>query len=131
MKGNPDETRQIKANNASRNEIRMAKTFAWIVATYIICYAPLTLNFLIVASTENVKVFQTHWLLRLFHVFSICIAHFNSVLNPFIYAYRIKDVREAMKDVFRKIMCGGFDLGCCKKSVTVMEQRSRESEETL
>lgn len=60
------------------------------------------INFFMVALTRNSLLFQTNSLLRAFHNFSICAAHFNSAINPFIYAYRIKDVRETVKMMYMK-----------------------------
>lgn len=82
---------------AKKREIRVANTFALIIGSFIISWTPLTVNFLVVAVTRNRQFFQDNGPLRIFHIFSICAAHFNSAIDPIIYAYRIKDIRETLK----------------------------------
>lgn len=95
---------EIRQNQARQKEIKIAKTFTWVIVIYFICYTPLNINLIIVDVTKNVKFFQENEYLRAFHVFSICIAHVNSAINVFIYAYKIKDIRNRMKEVI-----------CCRK----------------
>lgn len=90
-------------NRPKTTEVRMAHTFALIIGSYILFWTPVTVNFLIVALTENGNFFQSHWILQLYFNLSVCAAHFNSALNPFIYAYRIKDVREAANESCQKL----------------------------
>lgn len=87
----------------------MAKTFAMIIGGYIICWAPITIMFIVMTITENLQFFQNNWILGFFQMFTICIAHFSPAVNPFIYAYRIKDVRDTVKQVFfRKTLKNGI-----------------------
>lgn len=92
---------RVDPSVAKRQEVRMAYTFALVIGTFIICWTPVTINFLVVAITKNRQYFQDHGLLNFFHVFSVCATHFNSAIDPIIYAYRIKDVRDTMKNLFR------------------------------
>jgi hypothetical protein len=95
---------QNKLKKPRGKEIKMAKNFAWIILVFIICYTPMYLNFIISMISKNDKFFHQNSYLRIFHLFSICIAHFNSVVNPFIYAYKIKPIRDRMKTYI-----------CCRK----------------
>lgn len=92
---------QASLHKPRKTEIKIAKTFVWVIGAFIVCYAPLNINFLVVAVTRNGKFFQTNNLLRVYHVFSICIAHFNSAVNPFIYAYKVKHMRDKMKEILK------------------------------
>lgn len=82
-------------------DIRMANTIAMIIGAYMVCWAPLIVVFFTVAYTEDIMFFQANDLLRTYYIFAICFAHFNSGVNPFIYAFRLRNVREAMKKVLR------------------------------
>lgn len=53
-------------------------------------------------STEEETIFESpSTLTMLINTFCDCGVHFNSAVNPFIYAYRIKDVRDAVKKLFK------------------------------
>lgn len=63
---------------------------------------PITFKFLIVAITKNRRFFRDYSLtFNLAYDFIIYIAiHLNSAIDPLIYGYRIKKVRDAIKKFF-------------------------------
>lgn len=77
-----------------KNEIKAAKTLAMVVGTYFILWVPGTISFLIMAITNN----------RNFHKptleISTILVHVNSAIDPLIYAYRMRKVREALRQLF-------------------------------
>lgn len=82
-------------------EIKIAQTFALVVGTYVICWAPMTINFFIVAFKGDPELFQKDPILQFYNKISMCAAHFSSAVNPFIYAYRVKDIRDTFKEVLQ------------------------------
>lgn len=80
-----------------RNEIRAANTLAMIVGTFIILWTPGIISLFVMALTEN-REFPLD-ILEL----STILVHFNASLDPLIYAYRMRNIREALKKIFK---CG-------------------------
>lgn len=76
----------------------MAQTFALIIAALIMCWTPQLTIYFVVGHTKDEDFFQRTSFLRAFHVFAILTAQLNSAINPFIYAYRIKEVRDQIKE---------------------------------
>lgn len=91
-------------------EVRIAYTFALVLGVYVICWTPFTVNFLIIAYQEDFDYFQKNRILNFYNMMSICLSHFNSAANPFIYAYRIKDVREFVVKRIFKLLCRKFSV---------------------
>lgn len=87
----------------NKNEVRVAKTFALIIGSFIIFWTPLTIMGTIVAFKRDSHYFDNDESARIWFMFAACAAHFNSAIDPVIYAYRIKDVRVIIKRLFK---CG-------------------------
>ncbi|KAI1293460.1 putative G-protein coupled receptor No9 [Halotydeus destructor] len=78
----------------SRREVKKAQKLSIIVMFFMVCWVPLyTLN----AFEAFWLVNAPSWLLDTF----IILSHVNSALNPVLYAYHMKDFREA----FRRLLC--------------------------
>lgn len=75
----------------------MATTFGMIVGSYIVCLSPIIAVFTTIWITENPDYFEQNQSLKTFKVFASWSTHVNPAINPFIYAYRIKKVRDTMK----------------------------------
>lgn len=86
-----------------QKEIRVAKTSALIIGTFILCWTPITVLDMIIAYTRDLTIFDGNAVSRNCFMFSVCAAHFNSAIDPIIYAYRIKDVRVTIRNILR---CG-------------------------
>ena len=92
--------------NGGRNPLNIARykktvyTVAWVQLALLVCYAPfiiITIHFnsntVYGSSTEDQFIaFQ----------FAACLVNFNSSLNPILYCWRIRDVRQRVKNIFRK-----------------------------
>lgn len=78
-----------------RNEIRAANTLAMIVGTFIILWMPGIMSLFVMAITQN----------RDFHLdilmLSTVLVHLNAAIDPLIYAYRMRNIREAMNNLFK------------------------------
>lgn len=77
-----------------RREVKKAQKLSMIVMFFMFCWFPLyTLNFL--ESYDWVK--HPTWLMDTL----IILSHLNSAINPLLYAYHLKDFREA----FHRVLC--------------------------
>lgn len=76
-------------------EVHAAKSLAIIVGLFGVCWLPLHIINCINYFCQNCE--RTHiWVMNI----AIILSHANSVVNPFIYAYRIREFRQT----FRRIM---------------------------
>lgn len=96
---------KIEMDKKRNTEVRIAKNSALIVSAYIriIGWAPITTVLAMMTITENLQFFQQNWHLQVVQMSSICVARFSPAINPFIYAYRIKDVRETVNSIFHSM----------------------------
>ena len=73
----------------------------WVQVTLFICYLPFVI---IEALTDltSVKLSSSVYLVK---TFSFTFVFLNSALNPFLYCWKIKEVRQAVKHTIRQIHC--------------------------
>ena len=72
----------------------------WVQITLVVCYLPYAIVATIVSTTE------THTqLLDLSLEAVLTLVLFNSSLNPFLYCWKMKEVRQAVKDTIRQFCC--------------------------
>ena len=96
-----------------QKEVRAANTLAMIVGTFIILWMPGIVSLFIMAITKN----------RDFHIdileLSTILVHLNSAIDPIIYAYRMRNIREALNQFFK----------CFKRTNKIQNQSSLSSNE--
>lgn len=85
-------------NDFRRVQVKIAKTFMLLVGVYILCWTPMTINLIIQAASNDPMILKNS-ALYIFYSLSIWAAHFNSAIDPIIYAYKIKDIRNSIKQV--------------------------------
>ena len=93
---------QIQAQFQQRNaqamvllhERKSALNVVYIYIVFVACYLPQLCSMFADAITGNLSV------LSLFTLFFVC---FNSSLNPLIYCWRYREVRQIMKEALKKI----------------------------
>lgn len=83
-------------SNLTDTQNSVTKTLSMIVGSFLICWMPMIFC-LLFAKNHDKKLNEKLWMLIKM------LPHFNSAIDPIIYAYRIKDVRDAVKALFR---CG-------------------------
>ena len=72
----------------------------WVQLALVVCYAPVcTLN-IVIAHTKKYS-----FLLFVVYKVAIILICFNSTLNPFLYCWKISEVRQAMKQAIREALC--------------------------
>lgn len=80
-------------------DIKIAKTFAIIYGDYVIFWTPGQVVVSVISYMKNSEQFTQTQLVHA-NFAALCLIHLNSALNPLIYAYRIKSVRETIKRIF-------------------------------
>lgn len=87
--------RTNSAESAPEREEKAAKTLSLIVVSFIVCWLPMTISFFVFGFKKDRGFTE--------EILDVCIilSHFNSAIDPLIYAYRIKDIRETVKSFLR------------------------------
>ncbi|KAL7049575.1 hypothetical protein ACKWTF_003774 [Chironomus riparius] len=86
--------KQIQLSDQAVNkEIKTSISISLIVLVFYITWIPIQIIYVVTVFCD--KCIDV-WFIGLF----ICIAHFNSAINPLIYAYRMKDIRKAILKLF-------------------------------
>lgn len=84
------------------NVMRFRKTVIsalWVQATFLMCFLPLTIiMILVISSFRTATVFFIRDL-------AISLLFFNSSLNPFIYCWKIKHMRQAVGGTVKRCLC--------------------------
>ena len=73
----------------------------WVQVTLFICYLPFGITQAL-TDLKSVKVSSSFYLAK---TFSFTLVFLNSSLNPFLYCWKMKEVRQAVKDAIRQIYC--------------------------
>ena len=71
----------------------------WVQLALVVCYLPYIIS---EALTSKGRITVSAYLAR---QFSITIAYLNSSLNPVLYCWKIREVRQAVKGIIRQIFC--------------------------
>ena len=69
----------------------------WVQVTLVVCYLPFG-----IAITFLLKGGETFFLV---YLITLTLLQLNSTLNPFIYCWKITEVRKAVKDTIRELFC--------------------------
>ena len=74
-------------------------TAIWLQLTLVVCYLPYGIMAALVTrrilSSSNLFVLE----------FAVTLAYLNSSLNPFLYCWKIGEVRQAVKETIRQVLC--------------------------
>ena len=84
------------------NIARYKKTVAtaiWVEVTLIACYVPYGIVIAVIFNHESSPFLDVTWGLT---VTLVCL---NSSLNPLLYCWKIKAVKQEVKSMIRKILC--------------------------
>ncbi|XP_077594149.1 adenosine receptor A2b-like [Stigmatopora nigra] len=87
-----------------QKEVHAAKSLAIIVGLFAFCWLPVHIincfNYLCDSCNR-----PHHWVMNI----AIILSHANSVVNPFIYAYRIREFRQTFRRILRQHILGQKD----------------------
>ena len=72
----------------------------WVELALVVCYTPCYL-------VGTVFIYSTKYSSHIFFTLQIAtiFVYFNSTLNPFLYCWKISEVRQAMKQTIRQALC--------------------------
>ena len=98
-----DYAQQQPSQPNALNMVRYRKALQsalWVQLALVVCYVPLlTVEILISLRKERSPN------LIIFRGIAVVIFYFNSTLNPFLYCWKISEVRRAVKQTIRKAIC--------------------------
>ncbi|NWS80361.1 AA2BR protein, partial [Toxostoma redivivum] len=92
-----------------QKEVHAAKSLAIIVGLFAFCWLPLHILNCITHFHEDFSRSKPEWVMYV----AIILSHANSVINPIIYAYRIRDFRCTFRKILSKILCKADDFPKC------------------
>ena len=96
------QTQQQAANPLSVARYRRsASNMLWIYVLFVLCYLPYTLTRIAVRLDGHTVFIQS------IAEFAATVTCFNSCLNPFVYCYRLPEIRASVLETLHKI-CGHF-----------------------
>ncbi|XP_015603170.1 adenosine receptor A2b [Cephus cinctus] len=96
---------------AQKREVKATQNLSRIVIFFIICWFPLYTINCVEAFCPDCKVNDV------FLNFCIILSHLNSVGNPLLYAYHLKDFRAALKNFMYKLLFPNSDIKASVVSV--------------
>ena len=92
----------VETNTEHVNKVTSLKTSAFnafiVFLALIICYSPYLVVFYLVTSVNPIDM-------RIARSLTSTIVFINSSLNPFLYCWRVCEIREAVKQTCRKLVC--------------------------
>ena len=78
---------------------KIVHTIGWVQLTLVFCYFPIFTFLILSTVADRYKVGS------FFHASSLTVVYFNSTLNPILYCWKIREVREAVKTTLKQIPC--------------------------
>lgn len=94
-----------KSRSTLQKEVQAAKSLAIIVGLFAVCWLPLhIINCFTLFCPECAR--PPVWIMYV----AIILSHANSVVNPFIYAYRIREFRQTFRKIVRRHVLGRQEL---------------------
>ena len=103
---------QIYSHNVQQrnqtNQLNIARyknavsTAIWLQLTLVACYLPQGVVFALRAKSElSVSVYHAK-------IYTTTLVYLNSSLNPILYCWKLDEVRQAVKDTIRQVLCHCF-----------------------
>ena len=74
-------------------------TIAWVQLALVSCYFPIFIFLILSTVADLYKVGS------IFHMSALTVVYFNSTLNPILYCWKIREVREDVKTTLKQIPC--------------------------
>ena len=98
-----DRVQQQSSQTTALNMARYRKAVSsalWVQLALAVCYVPTVLVLLVLAS---IKTYSSHVVVM--SAIANILTCFNSTLNPFLYCWKVKEVRQAVKQTIRQALC--------------------------
>ena len=97
--GDQQRTSQTNALNMARFR-KAVYSALWVQLALVVCYAPMYTVTIVIAYTKKYSL-----LLVVTWKVAVILLYFNSTLNPFLYCYKISEVRQVVKLTIRQALC--------------------------
>ena len=97
--GDQQQPSQTNALNMARFR-KAVYSALWVQLALVVCYAPVCTVNIVIAHTKKYSL-----LLFVIYKVAIILLCFNSTLNPFLYCWKISEVRQAVKQTIRQALC--------------------------
>ena len=92
-----------QANQLNIERYRKAvSTAIWLQLTLVACYLPNGVVMAVVAKSGLSSSIHYAW------TYALTLVFLNSSLNPILYCWKIEEVREAVKNTIRQLLCYSF-----------------------
>ena len=98
-----DHVQQQPSQTTALNMERYRKAVSsalWVQLALAVCYLP---KFIILVVINHSKTYSSR--LVVIDAITTILVHFNSTLNPFLYCWRIREVRQAVKQAIQEALC--------------------------
>ena len=97
--GDQQRTSQTNALNMARFR-KAVDSALWVQLALVVCYTPMFTVEIVVTRTNKYSL-----LLVVVRKVAIILLYFNSTLNPFLYCWKISEVRQAVKRTLKEALC--------------------------
>ena len=74
-------------------------TMVLVQLAFVFCYFPVFIFLILAQTTDWYKTGS------IFHASALTVVYFNSTLNPILYCWKIREVREAVKSTLKQVRC--------------------------
>ena len=97
---------QVQQQPSQPNALNMARyrkavhSALWVQSVLVVCYTP---YFIVRTVVTYSTTYSSHSVVAL--KMAIILVYFNSTLNPFLYCWKISEVRRRMKQTIRQALC--------------------------
>ena len=98
---NVQQPNQANQLNIARH-IKALSTVIWLQMTLVACYLP---HGVVTALRANRGLSVTVYYIR---IYTVTLIFLNSSLNPILYCWKLDEVRQAVKDTIRQVLCHCF-----------------------
>ncbi|XP_022803194.1 5-hydroxytryptamine receptor 1A-like [Stylophora pistillata] len=72
----------------------------WVQSAFVVCYAPF---YIVETAIAHTKTYSSYFIVL--RKVAVVLVYFNSTLNPFLYCWKISEIRQAVKKTIRKALC--------------------------
>ena len=93
----PNQTNQL---NIARYK-KAVSTAIWLQLTLVVCYLPHGVAAFVTSGGPSAPVYNAWY-------YTVTLVFLNSSLNPILYGWKIKEVRQAVKNTIRQVLCHCF-----------------------
>ena len=97
---------RVQQQPSQPNALNMARykkavySALWVQLALIVCYAPYFIVAIVIAESKR---YSSH--LVVLRGAAGILVYFNSTLNPFLYCWKISEIRQAVKQTIREALC--------------------------